>query len=63
MMRYRGRQHRKKADNLQALGFFAILCATLLADGLLALEPLILGTAILAGMILAGGFFIWLSNQ
>jgi hypothetical protein len=63
LIRYRGRRRRKKADNLQALGFFAILGAALLADGLLALEPLFFGAAVLAGMVLLGGYLIWLSNH
>lgn len=61
--RYRGRRRRKKEDRFQAIGFFIILGAALLADGLLALEPIIFGTAILASMVLVGGFLIWLSNH
>ena len=62
MTHYRGRR-RTTADKLQGIGFFALLGAALLADGLLVLEPLALGIAVLASMVLIGGCLVWLGTS
>lgn len=61
MNRYRGR--RSKVDKLQGAGAAVIVVACLFASSLLEEHPLLLGTAVLAGMILCGGYLIWLSNH
>lgn len=53
----------RKRDRLQGIGFFTLLGAAVLADGLLALEPLALGAAVLAGMVLAGGVLVLWANK
>lgn len=61
MTRYRGR--RNKADKLQGVGFIVILATALIADGLFALEPLALSIAVLAVMVLLGGYLIHLGTS
>ena len=61
MTRYRGR--RNKADKLQGAGALVIALACMFASSLLEDYPLPLGTAVLAGMVLTGGYLVWLGNR
>lgn len=56
MRRYRG--SRGWRGRSQAAGFMVLLGGVALADGLFALEPLAVGVAVLAGMVLVGGYLI-----
>jgi hypothetical protein len=57
--RYRGR----KSSNLPGIGLIIILCACALADGLMVAYPLQVATAVLGGMVLAGGCLVWMGNR
>jgi len=57
--RYRGR----KSDKLQGAGAAVIAIACMAAGSLLEEQPLLLGTAILAGMVLVGGYLVWLGTR
>lgn len=54
-MRNKTRYERKR-DKLQAIGLLLILTACVLADWLFTISPLSIGVAILAGLVLAGGY-------
>ena len=56
-MRNKTRAERKR-DKLPGAGFIVILCACALVDGLMEAYPLHVATAVLAGMVLAGGYLI-----
>ena len=56
MSRYRGRRGRRGRS--QAAGFMVLLGGATLADGLFAIEPLAIGVAVLASMVLVGGYLI-----
>lgn len=59
MSRYRGR----KLSNLPGIGLIIILCACAFADGLMVAYPLQVATAVMVGMVLVGGYLVWLANQ
>lgn len=61
MSRYRG--SRRKTDKLQGIGLIIILCACALADGLMEAYPLQVATAVLGGMVLAGGVLVLWANK
>ena len=56
-MRNRTRAERKR-DRLPGIGFIVILCGCALADSLMAAYPLPVATAVLASMVLVGGYLI-----
>lgn len=55
--------HYRKSDNPQGIGFIIIICACALASGLFEAYPLPVAVTTLAGMVLVGGYLVWLGNQ